>query len=127
MASREFKLELKFRRPLSRQVALAVVDAVEGSEFREAVEDAALSCLPSEAAIDSAIVRDASAPADVDDLLDQIESSAKHHGEESEPEHEVGDLLDALRLAWARLSPADRLATFTEFFEYHDHWDEKEG
>jgi hypothetical protein len=41
---------------------------------------------------------------DPDNLLEDILQAAQAHGEESEPDHEVGDLQDTLRLAWAKLS-----------------------
>ena len=41
------------------------------------------------------------------DLIHQrISNGARQHGEESEPDHEVGDLQDVLRLTLARLTPA---------------------
>lgn len=43
------------------------------------------------------------ADVDPEKLLEDILQAAKQHGEESEPDHEVGDLQDALRLAWAKL------------------------
>lgn len=37
-------------------------------------------------------------------------SAAQQHGEDSEPDHEVGDLQDMLRAMWAILTPAQRVA-----------------
>lgn len=38
-----------------------------------------------------------------DEALERIERAARNHGELSEPDHEVGDLLDVLRALWARV------------------------
>jgi hypothetical protein len=61
----------------------------------------------------------------VDGRLDQIIGAAAKHGHDSEPDHEVGDLQDALRLAWAELTPAKRKKIHAAYFETHDHWDEE--
>lgn len=37
-------------------------------------------------------------------LFQRIADAAKRHGEESEPEHEAGDLLEALRAALALMT-----------------------
>lgn len=37
-------------------------------------------------------------------------SAAEQHGQDSEPDHEVGDLQDMLRAMWAILTPAQRVA-----------------
>ena len=42
--------------------------------------------------------------------LDLILAAAKEHGENSEPEHEVGDLQVALRAAWQLMTPGQRAA-----------------
>jgi hypothetical protein len=47
----------------------------------------------------------AKADVEPDKILEDIFQAAKAHGEESEPEHEVGDLQEALSIAWAKLSP----------------------
>ena len=39
-----------------------------------------------------------------------IEAGARAHGEISEPDHEVGDLIDALRACWAVMTPSQRQA-----------------
>lgn len=44
------------------------------------------------------------------DGLQLILSAAKAHGEGSEPEHEVGDLQDVLRCAWALMTPMQRVS-----------------
>lgn len=42
--------------------------------------------------------------------LELILSAAKAHGENSEPDHEVGDLQAALRCAWGLMTPGQRAA-----------------
>lgn len=46
-------------------------------------------------------------------LVEKIIQAAKTHGDESEPDHEVGDLQDALREAWKRMTPEQRSDTMT--------------
>ncbi|UGY15222.1 hypothetical protein HAP48_0042975 [Bradyrhizobium septentrionale] len=41
-------------------------------------------------------------------IEDIIEAAAKH-GRESEPDHEVGDLQDLLRVAWKIMEPRQRI------------------
>lgn len=53
-------------------------------------------------------------------LVEEILGSAAQHGSDSEPEHEIGDLQDALRAAWTKLSPQDRQEVFTRL----DLWDD---
>lgn len=48
-------------------------------------------------------------PVDFEPLEVLIEA-AKQHGEDSEPDHEVGDLQDFLRAMWELLTPEQRLA-----------------
>ena len=48
-------------------------------------------------------------PVDFEPLETLIEA-AKQHGEDSEPDHEVGDLQDFLRAMWELLTPEQRLA-----------------
>lgn len=40
--------------------------------------------------------------------LSKILGAAQLHGEESEPDHEVGDLQEVLRECWKRMTPAAR-------------------
>jgi hypothetical protein len=56
------------------------------------------------------------------DLLDEILSAAARHGLASEPDHEVGDLQDALRAAWSLLAPRQRRGLYDAHFRLHDHW-----
>lgn len=41
--------------------------------------------------------------------LDRILAAAKAHGEDDDPDHEVGDLQEVLRAAWSRMTPEQRL------------------
>jgi hypothetical protein len=56
------------------------------------------------------------------DLLDEIFSAARRHGQDSEPEHEVGDLQDALSVAWNLLTPAQQQQVYEAHFRDHDRW-----
>lgn len=47
-------------------------------------------------------------------LVEDLIGFARKHGEDSEPEHEVGDLQDLLRAAWALLTPEQRRAMLTD-------------
>lgn len=38
--------------------------------------------------------------------IENLIQSAKQHGLDSEPDHEVGDLQQFLRLAWSLMTPA---------------------
>ncbi len=60
------------------------------------------------------------------DLLAEIVDAAKRHGRASEPEHEVGDLEDALTGAWGMLTPEQRLLLHREHFQDHEAWLEEE-
>jgi len=62
---------------------------------------------------------------DVTDPLDQILDAAKRHGEEGDPDHEVGDLQIALKLAWAALPANARAKVHAEYFE--DEKAQKDG
>ena len=44
-----------------------------------------------------------------DQLLEDLVDLARQHGEDSEPDHEVGDLQDLLRAAWALMNDSQRL------------------
>jgi hypothetical protein len=41
-----------------------------------------------------------------DNSIEALIQSAKQHGLDSEPDHEVGDLQQFLRIAWAVMTPA---------------------
>ena len=51
--------------------------------------------------------------------VEAIIDAATRHGQESDPDHEVGDLQDALRLAWDLLIPAARKTLLRRYFETH--------
>jgi hypothetical protein len=48
-------------------------------------------------------------------LLAEIFELAEAHGQESDPEHEVGDLQDVVRLCWHWLNPLQREHVLREF------------
>jgi hypothetical protein len=51
-------------------------------------------------------------------LVDVILAYAESHGQEGEPDHEAGDLQEALRIAWRVMDDDDqRYATFRKFHE----------
>lgn len=43
-----------------------------------------------------------------DPLLEELLTAAREHGEEGEPEHEVGDLTALVEACWAHLTPTQR-------------------
>lgn len=49
-----------------------------------------------------------------DPRLESLLSAAREHGEEGDPDHEVGDLTDLVIACWARLTPAQRDEVYTE-------------
>jgi hypothetical protein len=55
-------------------------------------------------------------------LVEKIIEAAKTHGEESEPDMEVGDLQGALRAAWTVMSPEQRKAAFEAVREDVESW-----
>ena len=59
-------------------------------------------------------------------LVCEIMSAADRHGEQSEPEHEVGDLQDAIRLMWGKLTYEQKRAVHNDYFQMHGHWDGRE-
>lgn len=48
------------------------------------------------------------------EMLDALIAAAAKHGEESDPDHEVGDLQDILRACWERLTPRQRREVWGE-------------
>jgi hypothetical protein len=46
-------------------------------------------------------------------MLEHILEAAKQHGEQSEPEHEVGDLQGVLTACWKKLSADDKYDVYT--------------
>jgi len=62
------------------------------------------------------------------DLLQEIVVAAERHGRASHPEHEVGDLQDALRCAWELMTDDQREALHGSYFLDHEKWaDEDTG
>lgn len=43
-----------------------------------------------------------------DDFIEDLIAAAGAHGQLSEPDHEVGDLQDALRMCWSIMTPEQR-------------------
>jgi len=70
-----------------------------GGSFRELTEE---EC---QRALEGAEMSKPESEKESEGLLEDILQAARAHGEESDPDHEVGDLQIALRLAWAGLSP----------------------
>jgi hypothetical protein len=56
------------------------------------------------------------------DLTERIVRAARIHGQESDPEHEVGDLQDALRLAFKYLPEDQQEQVLEELAEYNETW-----
>jgi MoaA/NifB/PqqE/SkfB family radical SAM enzyme len=56
------------------------------------------------------------------DELEEIFALAKEHGEVSEPDHEVGDLQDALHLAFHVLTPEQRETILAKAREEAQMW-----
>lgn len=50
-----------------------------------------------------------------DRRLEALLSAAEEHGEEGEPEHEVGDLQDLARACWERLDAKARREIYDQF------------
>jgi hypothetical protein len=42
-------------------------------------------------------------------IIEDIIKAAANHGRDSEPDHEVGDLQDLLRVAWKIMEPTQRI------------------
>lgn len=47
-------------------------------------------------------------------LVEDLIGFAQKHGEDSDPDHEVGDLQDLLRAAWKLMTPEQRRAMLTD-------------
>ena len=55
-------------------------------------------------------------------LLEKLFAAAKAHGEESEPDHEVGDLQGVLFSCWERLTAKQRREIYEEHEELVSEW-----
>ncbi len=49
--------------------------------------------------------------------LSALTEAARAHGEQSEPDHEIGDLHSILATCWAEMTPAQR----SRVFQVHKH------
>lgn len=49
--------------------------------------------------------------------LQKLFESAQAHGENSEPDHEVGDLQNALEIAWELMTPEQRRELLRRYFK----------
>ncbi len=55
-------------------------------------------------------------------LLGKLCAAARAHGEASEPDHEVGDLLGVLASCWERLSESQRRQVYGEHAALVTEW-----
>lgn len=55
-------------------------------------------------------------------LLEELLAAAKAHGDESEPDHEVGDLQGLLASCWERLTPEQQREVYGEHQELIAEW-----
>lgn len=55
-------------------------------------------------------------------MLEKLLAAAKTHGEQSEPDHEVGDLQALLASCWERLTPAAQQEIYEEHGEMVAEW-----
>jgi len=54
--------------------------------------------------------------------IEQIIAAARAHGEDSEPDHEVGDLQEVLRACWSTMTQKARLSVAAKFADLVDDW-----
>jgi hypothetical protein len=62
------------------------------------------------------------ATADDNHKLVQLFEACKVHGEQSEPDHEVGDLRNILRFCWDLLGPVARTEVYDTFHDIREVW-----
>jgi hypothetical protein len=55
-----------------------------------------------------------------DEVYQAIVAAAERHGQADDPDHEVGDLQDALRTACSLLSPDTLKILHKEYFDDHE-------
>lgn len=55
-------------------------------------------------------------------LIDSLVTAAATHGQESDPDHEVGDLQLILYSCWRRLTPAQQREVYAEHKQLVDDW-----
>jgi len=58
--------------------------------------------------------------------LEALMEAARAHGQEDDPEHEVGDLQQLLMAAWRIMDTRQRRALFLEFLDLIEDWGEPE-
>lgn len=56
------------------------------------------------------------------DLLDKLLAATEAHGDQSEPEHEVGDLRGIVSSCWKRLTPDQQREVFGEHEDMVAEW-----
>lgn len=67
-------------------------------------------------------------PKRIDEGLRAIFAGARRHGEvSSELDHEVGDLQDALKLAWACMAPRQRRTVRSEWLKLRSALESDDG
>lgn len=54
--------------------------------------------------------------------VEQLIDAAQAHGEESEPDHEVGDLQDLVRSCWEIMTPAQRRRVYASQIDVASDW-----
>lgn len=52
--------------------------------------------------------------------------AAERHGNDSEPDHEVGDLQDVAEACWKVMFPDQKQRVFEELEEFLEHWNPEE-
>jgi hypothetical protein len=57
---------------------------------------------------------------DVETLI----AAAKQHGMQSEPDHEIGDLVDIARFMWSQLALVSKNLTMSHFKDLIEEWGE---
>ena len=58
-------------------------------------------------------------PSSSDELLAIVVDAARRHGEESDPDHEVGDLQDFVAICWLKLTSQERHEAVEQFKGSH--------
>jgi len=65
---------------------------------------------------------DSRSTTDDEEKLQALFKACMHHGEQSEPAHEIGDLQDILRSCWVRMGQVQRDEVFCEFKNLQEVW-----
>ena len=53
---------------------------------------------------------------------ERIIESATYHGEQSDPDHEIGDLQQAVRALWLLLTPKQKALFNQQYWEQYKEW-----